>query len=288
MKLVKARCRASGKYVILQVKDDGSVVTGMMRVSAADYEAAQSQVYLPDGATCVKSCPTCGSVKVFGCEHKYKNNRCGANTSPSLDCACCSMLEPDYGASSSVNPLQMKSGEVVRIPMEELIVGLNWERARDGANIDIDSSVVMAGNCPHELVYYGHLGSDDGSVKHLGDNVTGDYNSAYLGDDKENINVSLSKVSSKFDRLIFVVNIYGGTALNLGKVPGFDIKIKDKSTGKKMIGYTVDNGAYADKQSIIVGFARRVRGGWEFKAVGEGTSYAKVGDLADYAASHTR
>lgn len=286
MKLVKARCKKSGKCVVLQVKDDGSSVVGMMRIGSTDYEATESQIYLSDHATCVKSCTTCGSTKVFGCDHKYKNNRCDANSSPTLDCACCSMLEPDYGASSSVNPLQMKRGEIVRIPIDKLIVGLNWEKARDGSRIDIDSSVVMAGERERKLIYYGNLASKDNSVKHLGDNVTGEYDINYCGDDKENIDIKLSKVKKCYDRLIFVVNIYGDTASDLGSVPGFEIKIKDAATGRKMIGYTVDNG-YEDKQSIIVGVARRVNCGWEFKAVGEGTYYKSVSELADYAASHT-
>lgn len=285
MKLVKARCTVSDKKVALQVDDDGGKVLGIMRLSDQDYVAMESQVYLKPGAVCVKGCQSCGSTRVAGCDHKYRNNGCNRTSSPMLDCACCNKLEADYGtAAGGVNPLQMKRGEITRIPLSNLLVGLNWERARDGSEIDVDSSVVLyGGSSDHiELLYYGNLDSNDHSVHHLGDNRTGDAGRVVGAIDKENIEIDLSKVSPCYSRMIFVVNIYSG-ADNLGAVPGFEINIKDRNTGRKLIGYTVDNG-YENMQSMVIGVARRCGSGWDFKAIGEGTHYTDLAELAAYAA----
>ena len=288
MKLVKARCTISNKKVALQVDDDGGKVLGIMRISDQDYGTMESQVYLKPNAVCVKGCPSCGSTKVAGCDHKYRTNGCNANSSPTLDCACCNKLEPDYGAAAGgVNPLQMKRGEIARIPLSKLLVGLNWERSRNGDSIDIDSSVVLCGQGGdgYELIYFGNLNSRDYSVHHLGDNLTGDAGYVSGAIDKENIEIDLGKVSSAYTRMVFVVNIYRG-ASNLGSVPGFEINIKDRSTGRKLIGYTVDNG-YEKMQSMVIGVARRCGSGWEFKAVGEGTHHDKVNALAEHVARTT-
>ena len=53
------------------------------------------------------------------------------------------------------------------------------------------------------VIYFGHLKSNCGSVTHTGDNRTGDGD----GDD-EQILVDLSKVPADIDKLVFVVNIY--------------------------------------------------------------------------------
>jgi len=285
MKIVKACCGITKKKVLFQVSDDGKTIVGMARLSDSAYAATESQIYLSPDAVCKKSCSDCGKNKVFSCDHKYRRLKCGASASPDLECACCNKMEPDYGASKTVNPLQMKRGEIVRIPLNDLIIGLNWERSRSGKAIDVDLSVVLADGSPsgYELIYFNNKNSKDGSVLHLGDNLTGDAGYVTGAIDKENIMVDLSRVASGYDRVIVVLDIYNGAGL-LGEVPGFSISIKDKTSGKKLIGYTVNDG-YDRNDSMVVGVARRANGGWEFKAIGKGTDCNNnVHTLAAYSA----
>ena len=54
-----------------------------------------------------------------------------------------------------------------------------------------------------DVVYYGHLKSNDGSIVHSGDNLTGEGE----GDD-EVITVHLDRISANVDSIWPIVNIY--------------------------------------------------------------------------------
>ncbi len=88
----------------------------------------------------------------------------------------------------------------------KVMVGLGWDAVKEkkgllgglfgggAADIDCDASVFMLDdqdkmNHKKNIVYYGHLLSDCGSIKHMGDNLTGEGE----GDD-EQVMVNLSQV----------------------------------------------------------------------------------------------
>lgn len=54
-----------------------------------------------------------------------------------------------------------------------------------------------------DIVYYGSLKHNSGSVVHMGDNLTG----AGDGDD-EQIVIDLNRVPAQYDRIVLAVNIY--------------------------------------------------------------------------------
>ncbi|WP_249664251.1 TerD family protein, partial [Lysinibacillus sp. D4B1_S16] len=60
-----------------------------------------------------------------------------------------------------------------------------------------------------DVIYFGKLTSSCGSVRHSGDNLTGDGD----GDD-EVITIELSSVPTQFNKLVFVVNIYDAAGRN--------------------------------------------------------------------------
>ena len=103
--------------------------------------------------------------------------------------------------------------------LTDLLVGLGWDAAKPSGgglfsafksapSIDCDASVLMleAGDklvTEKDVVYFGNLKHKSGSVKHMGDNLTG----AGDGDD-EQIFIDLSKVPENIQKIVFVVNIY--------------------------------------------------------------------------------
>ena len=100
-------------------------------------------------------------------------------------------------------PINLQKGQKVDLTkgnpsLKKIMVGLGWDvNAFDsGAAFDLDAAAFMVGEngkCPteKEFVFYGNLEHISQSVKHMGDNLTGEGD----GDD-EQIFVDLSTVPS--------------------------------------------------------------------------------------------
>ncbi|HCF4357154.1 TPA: TerD family protein, partial [Pseudomonas aeruginosa] len=97
-------------------------------------------------------------------------------------------------------------------------LGLGWDPVKSGGflskllgsgndEIDLDAScILLDGNMkPVDLVWFRQLSSKDGSIKHSGDNLTGEGD----GDD-ETINVDLQRLPASVQHLVFTVNSFRG------------------------------------------------------------------------------
>lgn len=83
-------------------------------------------------------------------------------------------------------PINLTKGQKVSLTkgnpgLKKIMVGLGWDvNAFDsGADFDLDASAFLAeanGKCPSEkeFIFYGNLEHSSGSVKHMGDNLTGE------------------------------------------------------------------------------------------------------------------
>ena len=109
--------------------------------------------------------------------------------------------------------LSLTKGERVSLRKEDgapelrrVSLGLGWDAA-SGRNIDLDAGCLLFGEqFKHlETVFFMRLSSSNGSVKHSGDNLTGEGE----GDD-EVIEVDLSAVPPQAVHLVFVVNSFSG------------------------------------------------------------------------------
>ena len=90
-------------------------------------------------------------------------------------------------------PINLTKGQKVDLTkgnpsLTKIVVGLGWDvNVYDsGAAFDLDAAAFMtnsAGKCPteKEFVFYGNLEHVSGSVKHMGDNLTGEGD----GDDEQ-------------------------------------------------------------------------------------------------------
>jgi stress response protein SCP2 len=98
-------------------------------------------------------------------------------------------------------------------PLTRLRIGLGWDHERTAGfigtgapHIDLDASAVeYAGDQYADLVFYNNLQTRDGSVVHLGDNLTGHGE----GDD-EVLTVDLTRVHRQVDTIVFLVSSYQG------------------------------------------------------------------------------
>ena len=76
-----------------------------------------------------------------------------------------------------------------------------------GDSIDLDASAIMfdENNKALDSIWFGQLQSRDGSIKHSGDNRTGDGD----GDD-ESIHVDLTKVPAQVKSIVFTISSFRG------------------------------------------------------------------------------
>lgn len=175
-------------------------------------------------------------------------------------------------------PINLSKGQKVDLTkgnpgLKNIMVGLGWDvNAFDsGADFDLDAAVFMTaenGKCPtdQEFIFYGNLEHASGSVKHLGDNLTG----AGDGDD-EQIQIDLGKIPANVEKVAFTVTIYDAEQRrqNFGQVSNAFIRIVDESTGTELIRYDLGED-FSIETAVVVGELYRHGGEWKFNAIGSG------------------
>lgn len=150
-------------------------------------------------------------------------------------------------------------------------VGLGWDTG-DYDNIDLDASCGMYGadKATIDEVWFRHLTSKCGSVKHSGDNRTG----AGDGDD-EVISVDLNKVPASVSHIVFTVNSWTGQRFTA--VKNAFARIVDQASGKELCRYPLSVGM--DCTALIIARLYRHNGEWKFAALGEPGNGRSIQDL---------
>ena len=157
--------------------------------------------------------------------------------------------------------------------LKKLMVGLGWDvNAYDsGADFDLDAAAFMLGSngkCPteKEFIFYGNLTHPSESLKHMGDNLTGEGE----GDD-EQIFVDLDKIPANVSKVAFTVTIYEAESRgqNFGQVSNSFIRIVDESTGQELIHYDLGED-FSIETAVVVGELYKHNGEWKFNAIGSG------------------
>jgi len=151
-------------------------------------------------------------------------------------------------------------------------VGLGWDaRVTDGAAFDLDASAFLLNEggkvrSDSDFIFYNNLKSADGSIEHLGDNITG----AGEGDD-EVIAIDLAKVPADVQKVAFTVTIHDADTRrqNFGQVSNAFIRVVNKADGKEIARYDLSED-YSTETAMNFGELYRHNNEWKFKAVGQG------------------
>ncbi|MFB7907107.1 TerD family protein [Kitasatospora sp. NPDC059146] len=149
-----------------------------------------------------------------------------------------------------------------------------------GQEIDLDASAVLfAHGKPLDVVFFQHLTSNDGSVRHSGDNLVGGSGDAT---DDESITVDLTKVSAEVDQILFTVNSFTGQTFQ--EVEAAFCRLVDETTGVELARYTLTGGGPYTAQ--IMAKVQRTPGGWQMAAIGQPASGRTFQDLMPELVKH--
>ncbi len=147
--------------------------------------------------------------------------------------------------------------------LSQVKMGLGWEPAYRGKDIDLDASVIAYGPQRNHLdsCYFGKLTILNGSVKHSGDNLTGEG----AGDD-EVIVVDLGRLPAEVSGLVFTVNSFSGQKFT--EVAKAYCRLIDAATGEELVRFDLTT---AEPQTgvMMAKLIRQFSGEWEMTAMGE-------------------
>ncbi|MFJ2782549.1 MULTISPECIES: TerD family protein [unclassified Streptomyces] len=147
--------------------------------------------------------------------------------------------------------------------LSQVKMGLGWEPAYRGKDIDLDASVIAYGPQRNHLdsCYFGKLAILGGSVKHSGDNLTGEG----AGDD-EVIVVDLGRLPAEATGLVFTVNSFSGQKFT--EVAKAYCRLMDAATGEELVRFDLTT---AEPQTgvMMAKLIKQFSGEWEMTAMGE-------------------
>ncbi|MBF4567627.1 TerD family protein [Plantibacter sp. VKM Ac-2880] len=162
-------------------------------------------------------------------------------------------------------------------------VGLGWDpRTTSGEAFDLDASALLIGadgkvRSSADFIFYNQPAAADGSVKHLGDNRTGDG----AGDD-EQISVDLNAVAADVERVVIAVSIDKADERrqNFGQVRGAYCRVVDQD-GTEIVRFDLSEDAAPETAML---FSELYRNGseWKFKALGQGYTTGLAGIAGDF------
>ena len=200
--------------------------------------------------------------------------------------------------------VNLRKGQKINLSKENrglsrVMVGLGWDEVRQSGgllgflkgkaqDIDCDAFAILLGadgkvikkssNIRDCTVFFNNLMWPGGSIRHMGDNLTG----AGEGDD-EQIFVDLAHVPENIHSIVFAVNIYEAykRKQHFGMIRNAFIRVVDHERNVELCRFEL-NENYSNKTALIAGSLTRQNGSWEF--VTDGSS-ARVENLVDIVAA---
>jgi tellurium resistance protein TerZ len=172
--------------------------------------------------------------------------------------------------------------------LSNVCVGINWGAiekkslfglSKSKEAVDLDASCALFSDTKQmiDVVYFGNLRSKDGSIKHSGDDLTGDMGGDD-GLDNEVITVDLSRLNPSVNYVAFVLNSFRGH--DFGTIPFASIRIYEGTPSRVneiFAKYDIANGpGFAGHVSMVMGVFYKKNGEWKFNAIGEPTKDRKL------------
>ncbi|MFD9541329.1 TerD family protein [Streptomyces sp. NPDC060022] len=147
--------------------------------------------------------------------------------------------------------------------LSQVKMGLGWEPAFRGKDIDLDASVIAFGPNRNHLdsCYFGKLSILNGAIQHSGDNLTGEG----AGDD-EVIVVDLGRIPADATGLVFTVNSFTGQKFT--EVAKAYCRLIDAATGEELVRFDL-TGTEPQTGVMMAKLIKQFTGEWEMTGMGE-------------------
>lgn len=183
--------------------------------------------------------------------------------------------------------INLQKGQKISLDKEaggaltQIVMGLGWDASApdDDDSVDLDASCILfdASGKVVDTVWFGQLKSRDGSVRHSGDNLTGDGE----GDD-ERIHVDLTRVPASVKSLVFTVNSFSGD--DFSDVNNAFCRIVNAASEQEIARYDLSvQGAHTAQ---IMAKVYRHNGEWKMHAIGENGNGDTFEELVPLIAPH--
>lgn len=188
-------------------------------------------------------------------------------------------------------PVSLQKGGNVSLTKEaggtlkNISVGLGWDaRTTDGQAFDLDAVAMICGangkvlTPDNHFIFFNKLSSDDGTVVHMGDNLTGEGD----GDD-EVIKINLEALPTEVDKVAIGVAIFGAeeNGQAFGQVRNAFIRVTDDATGTELARYDLSED-YATETALLFGEVYRHGTDFKFRAEGQGWTSGLRGLATDF------
>ncbi|MEI6139263.1 MAG: TerD family protein [Mariniphaga sp.] len=184
--------------------------------------------------------------------------------------------------------IQLEKGQRINLEksngskLVNICVGVNWGaiekkgffggKKLEAVDLDASCATFDANNKALEVVYFGNLKSQNGSIRHSGDDRTGD-TGGDDGLDNEVITVDLSRLDPTVTKIAFVLNSFQGQ--DFKSIPFASIRIYEGNptrVNEVFAKYDIANGPnFAGHVSMVMGVFYQRNGEWKFNAIGEPT-----------------
>ncbi|MET9015311.1 TerD family protein [Streptomyces olivaceoviridis] len=147
--------------------------------------------------------------------------------------------------------------------LSQVRMGLGWEPAFRGKDIDLDASVIAYGPQRNHIdsCYFGKLTILNGAIRHSGDNLTGEG-----GGDDEVITVDLGLLPQEVTGLVFTVNSFSGQKFT--EVAKAYCRLVDAFSGEELVRFDL-TGAEPRTGVMMAKLIRQFSGEWDMTAMGE-------------------
>ncbi|GGS99781.1 TerD family protein [Streptomyces cinerochromogenes] len=159
--------------------------------------------------------------------------------------------------------------------LSQVRMGLGWEPAFRGKDIDLDASVIAYGPQRNHIdsCYFGKLTILNGAVRHSGDNLTGEG-----GGDDEVITVDLGRLPQEVTGLVFTVNSFSGQKFT--EVAKAYCRLVDAATGEELVRFDL-TGAQPQTGVMMAKLIRQFSGEWDMTALGDFVKARTVRNMVD-------
>lgn len=196
--------------------------------------------------------------------------------------------EQKLNSSTNESPVLLTKGENISLTqvapgLTRIAVGFGWDaRATTGEEIDIDASAFLLGDngkvlSDDHFLFFNNLTSPDGSIQHLGNNLTNARSS------NEVIHIDLDQVPAEIKKVTFSATIYEAQTRrqHFGMVNKAFIRVTNRDNEQELLLTYPLGQDLSSEIALIFAEIYRYNEQWKFKAVGQGFA-GGLGSMAKY------